>query len=134
MKTVNYNAIDASETNLYLFEDNESYYLPIWGSNCVNLETINIGNSVKNIPDSVFGSSKAKIINMGNSVQKIGGYAFGNCENLERIEIPSSVTQIGSNTFNDCPNLQEIIIRKSEGSISGAPWSNQSTVQVIWQP
>ena len=51
----------------------------------------------------------------------------------QRIIIPDSVTAIGKNAFfYHYNNIEEIIIKKTEGSISGAPWDAYYAT-VIWQ-
>ena len=42
----------------------------------------------------------------GKLVTSIGGAAFGDCDSLTSIEIPSSVTSIGEWAFSGCDNLQ----------------------------
>ncbi len=44
---------------------------------------------------------------------EICSYAFSDCTNLTKIDIPSSVTNIGYNAFSDCKSLRHIIIPSS---------------------
>ena len=75
LKTLNYNAADCKLTM------SGSYYSPYpdWRS----IATLNIGGTVKTIPD----------------------YAFNGCSSLSEIVIPASVTQMGSNAFSGCTNV-----------------------------
>ena len=53
----------------------------------------------------------------GKTVTSIGDSAFGNCEKLENITIPSSVTNIGDRSFAGCENLTSVIIPNSVANI-----------------
>lgn len=53
----------------------------------------------------------------GKRVTSIGFDAFGGCESLTHIEIPSSVTNIDSYAFRDCTSLTGVEISNSVTSI-----------------
>lgn len=88
LKTVNFNAIDCTETGGRYYCDG------ILTSTCFrsifdesdNLTEINIGNNVKRIPDN----------------------AFRGCVNLSSITIPESVSNIGIYAFYGCSALSDI--------------------------
>ncbi|MBP3350746.1 MAG: leucine-rich repeat protein, partial [Bacteroidaceae bacterium] len=85
---------------------------------CSNLTTLNIGESVKTIPDNVFSycTGLTSVI-IPNSVTLIGGGAFWGCTGLTEVTIPNSVTSIGDNTFLYCTGLTEVTIPNSVTSI-----------------
>ena len=90
--------------------------------------------SVTSIENETFrGCSKLAEITIPGSVTSIGDGAFKGCISLTKITIPESVTRIGNYAFCICHSLKEINIKKTEGSITGAPWTydwttNQPTV------
>ena len=68
-----------------------------------------------------------------DGVTRIEDYSFFGKPSPQRIIIPDSVTSIGKNAFfYHYNNIEKIIIKKTEGSISGAPWDAYYAT-VIWQ-
>ena len=70
--------------------------------NCINLETVNIGNEVTSIDGYAFdGCSSLSSVIIGNSVTSIGDATFRNCSALTNISIPDKVSSltIGSSAF-----------------------------------
>lgn len=53
----------------------------------------------------------------GFTVTKIGMYAFGMCQNLESVEIPSTVNTIEYSAFSSCSNLSTVTIPSSVTTI-----------------
>lgn len=49
-----------------------------------------------------------------NGVTNIGAYAFSNCANLTKIELPKSITTIEANAFNGCSKLTDVYIKSIE--------------------
>lgn len=81
-------------------------------SDCYNLLSFNIPNTISTIKDGTFcGCSSLKSIYIPDSVVEIGG-AFGGCSSLTNIDIPDSVIKIG-NAFNQCSSLATINIPSS---------------------
>ena len=70
-------------------------------------------------------------ITIPNSVKRIGAGAFGYCYNLTSITIPNSVTKIENSTFWDCSNLTSITIPKSVTTIEDAAFNNCSNLNEI---
>ena len=93
--TVNYNAINCTAGG------NIFYGTPI--------NTLNIGNQVKIIPDYIFYDCRYLIsITIGNSVASIGDWAFSNCQYLTTLSIGNSVASIGDGAFFGCRYLTSI--------------------------
>lgn len=76
-------------------------------SECINLESINNWNKVKNISLSAFQNCKnLQDISLPNNLTTIGIQAFMDCINMTLKEsIPDNVTSIGSSAFRNCKNL-----------------------------
>ena len=69
---------------------------------CLNLTSISIPNSVKDIGEWAFaGCSLLSSIDIPNSVISIGNIAFAGCLSLEYISIPESVICLNGNSFCD---------------------------------
>ena len=70
---------------------------------CINLTSISVPNSVKNIGEWAFaGCSLLSSIDIPNSVISIGNNAFAGCLSLKYISIPESVICLNGNPFGDC--------------------------------
>ena len=80
-------------------------------SNCSDLTSITIPNSITTIGKSAFsGCSGLLSIDIPNSVTTIGDEAFNGCSSLTSITIGKSVTNIGINAFRSCHGLTSIFI------------------------
>ena len=98
-----------------------------------NFASIKIPNSVISIGELAFcACGSLTDVKMPNRLTSIGKEAFELCISLTSIEIPSSVESIGWRAFADCEYLREIIVRKTENSISGAPWGAIPGTRVTW--
>lgn len=79
----------------------------IWSNaftNCQELLTVKMGNSVTNIGFDAFRDcTKLKNLTLSTSLQTIGTSAFEGCESLEIVHIPKSVTDWGMEAFLRCP-------------------------------
>ena len=81
-----------------------------------NIKTITAGSSTSVL--GAFGDcTNLESINLSNSIKTIGAYAFYRCSSLKKLIIPSSVTSIGTFIVNDCSNL-EILENNSTSSIN----------------
>ncbi len=119
--TLNYNAINCTnnddspfycdgEWEYYDSDSRESYFWEI-SSTPISITTINIGNSVENIPDYLFlGFNNVTNITIPPSVTHIGNRAFSGCTSLLTITIPDSVSYIGDHAFSNCRSLSSIEI------------------------
>lgn len=79
-------------------------------SDCPNLSSVKIPNSVTSIGDFAFFQCGLTSVEMGNSVTSIGKYAFFACSSLANIVIPSLVTKIGMAAFAGCDSLDHIFV------------------------
>ena len=69
---------------------------------CINLTSISVPNSVKNIGEWAFaGCSLLSSIDIPNSVISIGNNAFAGCLSLKYISIPESVICLNGNPFGE---------------------------------
>lgn len=121
LTTINYNA-----ENLIYYADSNMFL------GCRdNITTVNIGNTVKTIPNYLFFRfSELTSIEIPNSVKRIGGCAFSCCNELTSIRIPDSVTYIGWSAFAGCTNLDTVIIGESVDTIChGAFWNCNDTIR-----
>ena len=83
-------------------------------NNCHGLTSITIPNSVRFIKNAAFfGCSGLTSVTLGNSVESIGDNAFWGCPNLASINIPESVLSIGDEAFLACYRLTSINIPSS---------------------
>ena len=103
-------------------------------SNCENLTSIEIPNSVTSIGEAAFsGCSSLTSIEIPNSVTTIGYQTFYGCSSLSSIEIPNSVTSIGYYAFSGCSSITSIEIPNSVTSIDYRAFDGCSSLtSVIW--
>lgn len=78
-------------------------------SDCSNLLSIEIPNTVIEIGMSAFNSSNLTEIIIPDSVNKIGDMAFYGCKKLNKITIPKNITEISLGWFEYC-GFEEFII------------------------
>lgn len=80
-------------------------------TNCHNLRTVELPNTVTSIDISAFDACiLLQKIEIPNSVTSIGTFAFHSCESLEYIKIGSSVSSISNDAFYQCHNLAYITV------------------------
>lgn len=88
-------------------------------SNCDNLTSVNLPNSVTSIGDhAFFGCDNLTSVNLPNSVTSIGDHAFSGCDSLTSINLPNSVTSIGAKPFNGCNHLRTIRVSPKHPSLA----------------
>ena len=61
------------------------------------------GLPVVEIADKAFFGLSLAGATIPEGVEKIGNLAFGNCQNLSTLELPSTIKYIGSDAFKNCP-------------------------------
>ena len=75
-------------------------------SDCINMISVTIGNSVTSIGDNAFCyCSGLTSVTIPSSVASIGSSAFLGCTRLRSVTIPNSVTNIGDTAFMHCYSL-----------------------------
>ena len=117
LKTLNYNAADCND-----------FSEVSWTA----IETLNIGGTVKTIPESAFSDCTGlrKVI-IPEGVTEIGGYAFEGCTSLAEVTIPESVTEIGVRAFDDCTSLTEVIIPEGVTVIDNGTFSKCTSLAEV---
>ena len=104
-------------------------------SDCINLTSVYISNSVTTIGDSAFRAcSSLTSITIPNSVTTIGNSAFEACSSLTSITIPNSVKTIGKSTFKACSSLTSITIPNSIKTIGTSVFNGCSSLTSITIP
>lgn len=96
---------------------------------CENLE---IGNSIKALPNSSFTSiAQLKTVKLPESLSSIGSRAFESCKNLTSINIPKSVKSIGTFAFAGCKELDDITLPESLAEIEYGTFYDCSSLKTI---
>ncbi len=98
-------------------------------SDCTELYSISIPDSVTSIGNKAFYGTKLYDLIIPNSVTSIGEYAFYGCS-MPRIDIPNSVTHIGIGAFQNCRNLKKINISNSLTCIEAYTFSGCCSVPI----
>lgn len=102
---------------------------------CDGLETVVIGDGVKEIEDYSFSSLwNLKNVTLGKNLRRIGFEAFLDCRSLESIVIPSSVKEIGVYAFRKCTALKSVIFENTVGWYRPGYTSPQSTRLDVTDP
>ena len=124
LTTVNFNA----ENCTYMGSSSSLVF-----DECSDLTTINIGESVKTIPNYAFSNCKNLTkITIPNSVTSIGDYAFEGCSDLNEITIPNSVTSIGKSAFKSCYVLRKVIIGNNVTSIGSSAFAGCNRLEGVY--
>ena len=72
---------------------------------------------------------KSVVIKSG--VTGIGEYAFYNCSNLTKVELPDSIVEINPYAFYDCTSLTKVSIPKNVETLSGSAFWNCPNLTAI---
>lgn len=99
---------------------------------CSHLETVDIGNDVNSIGEQAFLQCNwLGNVNIGKNVNTIGTAAFKECKNLTEITIPENVESISSSAFEDCRNLTSVTFSEGLGSIGANAFSGCGITEVM---
>ena len=71
-------------------------------SNCINLTSVSIPNTVTKIGYMAFSNCGLSSIVIPNSVESIEEYAFSSCANFKEFNLPNSIKSIGNAAFFNC--------------------------------
>lgn len=76
---------------------------------CMDMAEVTIPDTVTAFGTFAFGNCfQLQKVNMGNGLIKIGAHAFDTCSRLKQITIPESVTTLGRSAFVQCYELQTV--------------------------
>lgn len=83
-------------------------------SNCKNLETIFLPDTIKVVDNYAFSSCSGLIrIELPEGVHTVGDSAFSYCSKLVSASVPASIVDISTTVFTGCRNLIEICNKSS---------------------
>ncbi|MBQ7322270.1 MAG: leucine-rich repeat domain-containing protein [Clostridia bacterium] len=108
--------------------------------NCVNLETLNIGESVTELGEGTFTSCTAlKTVDLKAKIEHIGYKTFIGCTALEEIVIPEGVKTIGylledgecGSSFDGCTSLRRVVFPVSLTNIYKNSFNGCGALAVI---
>lgn len=108
--------------------------------NCVNLETVVIGDQVTEIGDGAFyGCGALKNVTLGSGVEFLGQFTFTKCTALEEIVLPEGLKTIGylveegecGNTFDGCTALKKVTLPASITNVYANSFSQCTALQEV---
>ena len=100
-------------------------------SNCTNLTTITISNSVTDIGYRAFSDcTNLTSVTIPNYVSSIGDYAFSGCTSLTTVTIPNYVSSIGDYIFSDCISLVSCCGKDSTVGVSVGAYGFQNCISL----
>lgn len=95
------------------------------------LESLTIGNNVKEIPAGKFTDFiRLKTLKLGSNVNSIGENAFKNCESLTEVVLPPSVETIGASAFASATSLSSVIMGSKVSSIGENAFNNCPVTEI----
>ena len=101
-------------------------------SDCVNLTSVSIPNSVVTIGSYAFKDcSSLSSVSMGENIQIIDVQAFSGCKSLEAINIPDNTTSIRNYAFYGCTSLLSVTIGNGVTEIANGAFSSCTNLQHI---
>lgn len=94
------------------------------GDTLLSVKTVVIPDSITKIGYKAFNGRSLTSVKFGNSVQIIGNFAFNECYQLEKIELPDSVTELGDGAFANCEKANSLTLSKNLTSIDDGAFYN----------
>ena len=102
-------------------------------SDCTNLMSVEIPNSVMNIGIGAFSwCENLSQIKLPKRVKIIADRTFSACSSLSSITIPSGVWKIGEGAFYNCTHLSSVVIPSSVSSIHSSAFANCSNLTDVY--
>ena len=99
-------------SNKYLYKLNYNLEVEVPNyafQNCINLESVELGDLVTCVGESSFeGCSKLYSLSMGKNLKIIKSLAFKNCKMLKDLELGKNLEVIGRYSFCNCKSISEI--------------------------
>ena len=78
------------------------------------MQVTQIASIVNEVNAEMTGTEAVENIDLNNVVEVgseiIESGAFGNCQNLTRVEIKDAKTRIAENAFFDCENIKDVVL------------------------
>ena len=104
-------------------------------SRCDQLESLELPNSLYSIGSRAFRQTGLRSISMPNSVKEIWESAFSNCGSLTEVTLPDTLHfGITDNLFENCENLQRIEMPSCCEAIGANAFENCSSLESIELP
>ena len=133
LKTIGYMAFTGTRLSTITIPDSVIDMGSNVFSGCRNLQSVKLSKNLKTLESSMFWScSSLKSLVLPDGLESIGGYILYDVPLIHEITIPSSVNTIDTDAFRNTSLEKIYISSKTSGSISNAPWGNQ-TATVIWK-
>ena len=105
-------------------------------SNCVNLESLVIPDSVTSIEDSYAFQecTSLKLVTFGSGLTSLGYGAFYNCTKLSSVVLPEGMLTIGEVAFSGCSALSTVSLPNSITTITKGAFTGCSALRSITLP
>ena len=108
---------------------NQAFY------DCYNLNSIVIGNNVKNINANAFELCTALTnVDFGDGITSIGESAFTQCVKLKSVILPASTVSIGNSAFSSCESINLLSLPENLQSIGGSAFSGCHSLTELYIP
>lgn len=78
--------------------------------NMIDLESVSLPKSLTEIGNQAFFRNAFAEISLPDGLRVIEELAFGWCENLKQIEIPSGVTELGEEALRHCTSMESVVL------------------------
>ena len=104
-------------------------------SGCSSLTSVVIPKNVKTIPRIAFYKCTAlESVILEEGISEIGVIAFYGCTSLKSITIPSSVKSMGYETFQNCTSLESITLKEGISNIGDGAFCGCSSLKSVTIP